>query len=71
MFPWGQPHSESVPPHAVGSKLYSGASRGTVVSVDADAGTVSVEWDDGKGKYGPITYPADADYLRKALPWES
>lgn len=61
--------AEETPRFAVGDAIYSGQSRGTVVSVDETHGTVSVEW--LGGDYGPIKYPIDATYLRGALPWET
>lgn len=70
MFPWGEP--PAAPAYAVGDIVYSGNSRGTVVHVSTIvAPLVSVEWDDGKDKYGAIIYPMNAPYLRKALPWET
>ncbi len=68
MFPWSDTPAPA--PYAVGDRVRSGEHAGTVVSVDGEHGTISVEWDDGKDKYGPITYPDDGDYLRKAMPWE-
>ena len=68
VFPWGD--ARTVAPYAVGDVVYSGADRGTVVSVDGEHGTISVVWDDSEGKHGPIIYPADADYLRGKYPWE-
>lgn len=75
MFPWGDtpsevPRSDDAPTYAVGDTVcnnYQPPSRGTVVSVDAECGTISLDWGEG---YGPITYPIDASYLRKAMPWE-
>ena len=59
--------SAPVPAFAVGERVYSGDSPqpGTVLSVDAAEGTLGVDWGEG-----PITYPIDAPYLRKAWPWE-
>ena len=84
MFPWGNSHDagsvarELVPAepaptpepagYAVGDTVYSDACRGTVVSVDAAEATMGIVWSDGDG--GAITYPIDATYLRKAMPWE-
>lgn len=42
-------------------------SRGRVVAVDIHDETIEIIWDDGDSG---ITYPADASYLEKALPWE-
>ena len=55
------------PAFAVGERVYSGDSPqpGTVLSVDAAEGTLGVDWGEG-----PIVYPIDAPYLRKAWPWE-
>lgn len=56
--------------YATGEIVYSGPGRecrGTVVTVDTDKATMGIAWDDGDGV---ITYPLDAEYLRKALPWE-
>jgi hypothetical protein len=52
----------------VGQTVFSEQCRGTVVAVGND--TVAIEWDDGKDKYGAITYPVDATCIRKAMPWE-
>lgn len=71
MFPWGdapEPTTEA-PTYAVGTIVYSGDCRGAVTSVDASAGTISVVWNE-TAEYGAITYPSDATYLRKAMPWE-
>lgn len=69
MFPWGDaPNTNDAPGYAVGNAVYSGKCRGTVVSVDTATATMGIVWSDGDG--GAITYPIDADYLRKALPWE-
>jgi hypothetical protein len=56
------------PAYAVGDVVYSGTSpnAGTVVSVDAAAATLGIDWGGG-----PIVYPIDAPYLRKAFPWET
>lgn len=67
MLPWCNPPIAS--PYAVGSVVYSEACRGTVVAVGND--TVAIEWDDGKDKYGAITYPVEATCIRKAMPWET
>lgn len=54
--------------YAVGDTCVSGAERGTVVSVGGDEyPTISVVWSEGQR---PIVYPADAPYLRRAMPWE-
>lgn len=67
VFPW----SDAQAPYVVGDTVYSGASRGTVVHVsDVVAALISVEWDDGKEKYGAIIYPAGSTFIRKAFPWE-
>lgn len=71
VFPWGEP--PAAVPFAVGDAIansYQPPSFGTVVSVDGEHGTISVEWDDGEGKYGAIVYPADATFLRRLYPWE-
>lgn len=73
VFPWSDAPGaigHETPAYAVGNTVYSGACRGTVVSVDAFSGhnLISVVWSDGDG--GEIIYPADATYLRKGLPWE-
>jgi hypothetical protein len=53
----------------LGDKVYSGdRSRGEVVDLLPEYDVILIKWDDGDG--GSITYPADASYLRKALPWE-
>jgi len=65
--PWGNTQASRF---TMGDRIFSGASRGKVADVDT-SGTyalISVVWDDGNG--GEIVYPMDADYLRKALPWE-
>lgn len=54
-------------PYAVGERVYSGDCAGTVHAVGST--TFDVAWDDGA--YGPITYPMDAGYLRRAMPWET
>ena len=68
MFPWSDAPTPE-PAYAVGETVYSGSSIGTVVSVDAKHGIVSVEWKDVA--YGPIKYPIDAECLRKKMPWET
>jgi hypothetical protein len=69
VFPWGNAPAAPEPARfAVGDAVYSGAWRGDVVSVDADEATMGIVWMDGDG---PIIYPLDATYLRKALPWET
>lgn len=57
------------PAFAVGDIIFSGSSPepGTVVAVDADQVTMAVKWRDVGG---PILYPLDAAFLRKAMPWE-
>lgn len=71
VFPWRDAHGTLGTTHrwGVGSAIYSGSSRGTVISVDAKNGVMAIQWDDGS--YGPITYPLEADYLRGPLPWET
>jgi hypothetical protein len=74
MFPWCDTQASAHAPeelsaYAVGDAVYSGECRGTVVTVDAEKATMGVVWsdsDDGK----PITYPMDASYLRRKMPWE-
>lgn len=68
MFPWSDPQAAQPAPYAVGDSVRSGSSTGRVVSVDAEHGHVGVVWNDGDG--GAITYPVEAEFLRKALPWE-
>lgn len=85
VFPWGHapdtgakpgelvPIEPAPTPYAVGDAIcnnYRPPSFGTVISVDAAGGTMAVEWDDGEARYGAITYPIDATFLRKAWPWE-
>jgi thioredoxin reductase len=54
--------------YAVGDVVFSGAERGTVEAVGGDEyPTISVVWSEGQKA---ITYPADAPYLRKGMPWE-
>lgn len=53
---------------ALGDAIYSGDCRGTVVAVDEEKATLGVIWSDGDS---PITYPMDADYLRRGFPWEN
>lgn len=67
VFPWGYAHG---PFWTALEIVYSGNCRGTVVSVDTASATMAVLWDDNGGRYGEITYPLDADYLRKGMPWE-
>jgi hypothetical protein len=74
VFPWSNAPADvsrqDACPYAVGDTVFNSyvpPSRGTVVSVDAGAGTVSLDWHEG---YGAIVYPMDAAYLRKAMPWE-
>ena len=67
VFPWGD--TQAVVAYAVGDIVYSGGTAGSVVSVDAEARTFAIVWDDGDG--GPICYPLDAPYLRKKMPWET
>lgn len=64
--PWCD--TPAAPLYAVGDAIASGDnSRGTVAAVDAATGTMEVKWSDGDSA---ITYPIDATYLRKVLPWE-
>lgn len=57
------------PAYAVGDTVISGTCRGTVVSVGGDEyANISVAWSENDK---PITYPADAPYLRKSYPWET
>lgn len=65
MFPWSD--APTAPSYAVGETVYSGDCAGRIVSVDAAARTVGIEWADGDGT---IIYPVDAEYIRKKLPWE-
>lgn len=55
--------------YAVGDTVVSGTERGRVVALGGSAGyeTIAVEWTKGQQ---PIKYPADAPYLRRAMPWE-
>lgn len=53
--------------YAVGDKVYSGTCRGTVTSMDEEKTTMGVTWSDGDGE---ITYPTDAQFLRRGMPWE-
>lgn len=67
VFPW----SDAQAPYVVGDTVYSGASRGTVVSVDATEVTMGIIWTDSyNDELNEITYPLDATYVRKAFPWE-
>lgn len=69
MFPWCHSYaSTQTASYAVGDAVYSGECRGTVVAVDADKATMGVIWNDGDSE---ITYPMDASYLRKGLPWQT
>ena len=65
----GQDAQPAPVPFAVGDVIFSGSSPepGTVVAVDADQVTMAVKWRDVGG---PILYPLDATFLRKAMPWE-
>jgi hypothetical protein len=38
--------------------------------VDESENAMGIIWDDNGDKHGAITYPMDATYLRKGLPWE-
>ncbi len=67
MFPWRDTQRTETA-YAVGGIVYSGEYHGVVVAVDAEKATMGIVWSDGD-EY-PITYPMDASYLRKALPWE-
>ena len=66
MYPWGDAQATA---HAVGDTVLSGKCRGTVVSVDGDR--MQILWDDAK--YGPVTYPVEAEYITKAMPtpWQT
>lgn len=71
MFPWCHSQAfepQAEPAYAVGDTVCSGDCRGTVVTVDAEKTTMGIVWSDGD-EY-PITYPMDASYLRKKMPWE-
>lgn len=67
MFPWS--NTQEPQPYAVGDKVrHSEGHAGTITHVSTVvARLVSVVWDNGKDE---IIYPMDADYLRKAMPWE-
>ena len=67
MFPWRNalPPAETAATYAVGDIVRSESCSGTVVSVAES--TMEVVWSDGDS---PITYPIEAPYLRKAMPWE-
>jgi hypothetical protein len=41
---------------------------GSIVSVDTEAETFDVRWNDGMF---PITYPVGYNLVRKAMPWET
>lgn len=60
--------STAIPAYAVGDTVCSGDQRGTVHALGGDEyPNISVVWNvNGR----PITYPADAPYLRKLFPWE-
>lgn len=70
VFPWSDASTplSGQSAYAVGDVVYSGQSRGSVVSLDAEHATISVVWEDGDG--GAIIYPTDATYLRRKYPWE-
>lgn len=73
MFPWSDapvevPRSDDA--FRVDVVVYSGDCRGSVVSVDESENAMGVIWDDSGDRYGVITYPLNATYLRKGLPWE-
>ncbi len=73
MFPWSHASAEVSRPDdtfRVGDVVFSGACRGTVVSVGDAENAMGVKWDDSGDTYGVITYPMDATYLRKGLLWE-
>lgn len=42
---------------------------GTVVSVDAERGTFTVQWAD-ENAVGAVVYPYDTAMVREAWPWE-
>ena len=65
--PWGDAQGASS--YAVGDRVYSHNEGGTVHAVGD--GTIDVAWDSADKKYGAVTYPSDAHYLRRAYPWES
>lgn len=70
MYPWGDAPATNEPAaFAVGDRVFSEDTAGRVVSVDAEQATMGVVWSDGGG--GVITYPLDATYLRKGMPWET
>ena len=84
MYPWGdtrntghiagaipgnEPARADAAPYAAGDTICSGGCRGTVVTVDAEKATMGVVWADSDDEK-PITYPMDADYLSKRLPWQ-
>lgn len=71
MYPWSDaptnPHH--ICKYAVGDAIYNGKCRGIVVKVSTVVSRlISVVWEDGDGE---IIYPMDAEYLRKAMPWEN
>lgn len=53
------------PAYAVGDSVRSGDCKGTVAAVAE--WTFEIVWEDGDS---PITYPIDATYIRKVMPWE-
>lgn len=72
MFPWSDAPTDEhhVCKYAVGDAIYSHKCRGIVIKVSTVVGRlISVVWNDGDG--GEIIYPMDAEYLRKAMPWET
>jgi hypothetical protein len=69
MFPWCHSQASESSAYALGDTVYSGECHGIVVTVDAEKATMGIVWSDGDGY--PITYPMDASYLRKGLPWQT
>jgi hypothetical protein len=60
---------DKVPVWRVAQRVYGAIDNwpGSVVSVDAERGTFTVQWSDGMF---PVVYPVDTIMVREAWPWE-
>lgn len=62
---------DAVPPWSVAQRVYGAIDGcpGTVVSVDAERETFTVQWQD-ENAVGDVVYPYDTIMVRSAFPWE-
>lgn len=60
-----------VPPWSVAQRVYGAIDGcpGTIVSMDAERETFTVQWAD-ENAVGDVVYPFDTIMVRSAFPWE-